>query len=369
MRKLLGIAIVTALLSGCTAPANSAIIKPCSSKQVNLIKNNQVCKKFGILYRWVDLPTSTPKATPTSSPTVSAKQVADYSVLIASFQDVNKHLFSDSYRFPLENIKFGPHLDPIIVKNAKEVYSDIGSVFSRFYAPNYYYAIVTSELDKQWAGSPEINKIDKNFTGLYGDRCENGNGGNEWSSISCTWSDKTDWDRLELLAHEYTHSVLFTVSGDRTGHVTDYSRVGLIPSWLNEGTATYYGWWVASQHSSDIKLHISKHLGGFSCMVKDYGNITSAEKLKEQMVYVEHGPDGIVTDSSFKQYGYGAISVANLIASYGGHEAMLNFYTNLRTTTDWKLAFKKAFGITSDEFYIAEYKDFIKLLPDLQKGC
>lgn len=361
MKRVIGVAIATALLTGCTVPAESAVIKTCSSKQVNVVKNGQVCKKVGTIYRWINVPKA--KATPT------AKNVSNYSVLLSSFADVNKYVYAENYRFPLENIKFGPHLDPVIVKNSKDVYSYIGSVFSSFYAPNYYYAIVTSELDKDWAASPEINKIDRSFTGLYGNTCENGNGGNEWSSISCTWSNKTDWDRLELLAHEYTHSVLYTVGGSKTGRVTDYNRVRLIPSWLNEGAATYYGWWLASQRSLDIKKHISNHLGGFSCMVKDYGNITSPEKLKEQMIYIEKGPDGIVTDSSFKQYGYGAIAVANLIANYGGHKAMLHFYTNLRSTDDWKLAFKDAFGITPDEFYMAQYNDFVKMLPDLQKGC
>ena len=44
---------------------------------------------------------------------------------------------------------------------------------------------------------------------------------------------------------------------------------------------------------------------------------------------------------------------------------MLNFYERMRTTSDWKIAFKESFGITPEDFYKAEYKDFMKISPSL----
>lgn len=360
MKKFTSLAIAIGLFSGLATSADAAVIKPCSSKQLNVVKENQVCKRVGVLYRWVATAPIAPKPSPTQSTPKPVAQGTDYSVLLNSFDDVDKYLFVNDYKLPKDNLKFGPSLNPIIVTNGIEVFQSIASVFSTFYSPNYYYAIVTSEKDREWAASPSVNKIDSRFTGLYGDTCENGNSGNEWSSISCTWSDKTEWYRLELLAHEYTHSVIYTTGGNKFGNVTNYQRAFDIPSWLNEGTATYYGWWAGSLKDKNITNHIKNHLNGFACSVPQYDNITSPSRLSDEMKQIETG-----SGHPFKQYGYGAIAVAELVSKYGGHKAMLDFYTEMRYTNNWKIAFEKSFGIAPEKFYTDQYQDFIKMLPDL----
>jgi hypothetical protein len=290
--------------------------------------------------------------------------VSDFSTLSASFKDVDKYINYDGYIFPTSNLKIGPNLDPIIKKNIPEVYQLIGSVFSPFYAPTYYYSIITSELDVAWGASPEINRVDDRWKGysvdINGKTCENGNGGNEWSSISCMWSNKTEWWRNQLLAHEYVHSVLYTTGGTKFGKVTNYQRAFDIPSWLNEGAATYYGWWLAQVKDKNIEKNIGRHLAGFGCMIPGYNDLKTQDKFVSEMTLIETGKGNWA-----KQYGYGAVSVAELIKYYGGHKAMLNFYERMRTTSDWKIAFKESFGITPEDFYKAEYKDFMKISPSL----
>lgn len=364
MKKFVTVLATAFLLTGCVNASEAAVFQPCSAKKVNVVSNNKICKKVGVFYRWVSLPTESkaPTATPKPSPTITAQPItaADYSVLLTSFDDVDKYLFVNDYRLPTNNLKFGPSLDPKIVSNGTEAFTSIASVFSTFYSPSYYYAIVTSEKDREWAASPSINKIDSRFTGLYGNTCENGNSGNEWSSISCTWSDKTEWYRMELLAHEYTHSVIYSTGGTKTGSVSNYQRAFDIPSWLNEGAATYYGWWLGSLKDPNISAHIKNHLNGFACSVTGYSDLPTPEKLAMEMKQIETG-----AGHSFKQYGYGAIAVAELVSKYGGHKAMLDFYTQMRYTSNWKDAFEKSFGVTPDKFYVDQYKDFIKMLPDL----
>lgn len=76
MKKFFSAALAASLVMGLGSNANAAVIKTCSVKQVNVIKNNQICKRVGILYRWVAIPTSKPvqSVTPITvvNPTVPA---------------------------------------------------------------------------------------------------------------------------------------------------------------------------------------------------------------------------------------------------------------------------------------------------------
>jgi hypothetical protein len=366
MKKLIAATVIATLaFSFSNDLASADIIKTCSIKQANIVKSGKVCKKIGVLYRWVPTPTQQVIATPKPSTTIQPSTKEDFSVILSSFENVNKNLTKNNYQIPLGNIYFGPSLDPVVVKNSQQVLSNISNLFSSFYSPEYYYSVVGSELDVQWS-APLLKKINANSNGFNG--CNNGNGGNEWSSYSCIYSNNKSYEALEIIAHEYTHSVLYTTGGNKLGRVSNYQRAFDFPAWMNEGAATYFGWWAVSQGTPDVTKHISNHLKGFSCMVKDYGNITSEAKLVEEMSAVEFGNVG-VTNNSFKQYGYGAISISVLIAKHGGFEKLLDFYTAMRYTSNWEDAFQKTYGISSKEFYKTEYSDFIKMLPALQKGC
>lgn len=283
----------------------------------------------------------------------------DLSLFEQSTATIDYYLANSQYVLPKDAIYFGPGLSDAIVQNNIESLDIISKVWSEFYAPLKYSAILWSEKDQSWA--EDINNQYRIHPGWTFDpsACNGGNAGNEWNQISCIRTQDVEWGRAELVAHEYTHNVQWTVGGSRTGSVADYSRMWEIPSWLREGTATYYGWYVASIHKDNMSAHIENHVAGLSCMYKTGSamrdDVDTKEEFINEMIDIEDG-DGYWS----KQYVYGGLATMILLAKYGGHDAFMDFYSGIRNGQSWEAAFEASFGISPMTFYSNSWEEFNK---------
>ena len=308
-------------------------------------------------------------ATITVAPAEAAKKSNDLSLFDNSVKSVLAYIKKSDYVLPKSEILFSPSVSDKSKKLNLEALSDISKLWSDFYTPARYAALLYSDNDLAWVKSnnyiaPRMTANDLLQTGWddgSGD-CEWGNAGNEWSQMACIGDKNYSWIKdSQLVAHEYTHNVQWSVGGNEYGGVTNYDRMFEIPSWLREGAATYYGFVIASKKAKKPSNVILIQTGPLVCGYFHSNKVQMSKPiLKKQNFISQMNNVELGTSDSAKQYVYGSLATMLLVAKYGGHDAMMNFYENVRSGDNWETAFKNAFGLSSDSFYSKSWSDFKK---------
>ena len=137
-----------------------------------------------------------------------------------------------------------------------------------------------------------------------------------------------DFGRRSTPAHEIFHTVQFALAGPNVGGNDPMH----IPRWLMEGSANYFGFYVAD------RLGFDSYQTGRNQQV----NTNPAYKTIVPLVKYD--------DFTSDPYGIGQAASEYLIASIG-FEKFLNIWRFTKSESSFVEGFKKAVGITIDDFY------------------
>lgn len=140
------------------------------------------------------------------------------------------------------------------------------------------------------------------------------------------------WDvgRRSTPAHEVFHTVQYTLGGQTSLGIT--SNPQHIPRWLMEGSANYFGYYVVD------RLGFDKYQTG------RYQQVTTNPAYKTLVPLAQY--DNFTSDP----YGIGQAASEYLIASVG-FEKFLNIWKFTKSESSFSEGFKKATGITIEDFY------------------
>jgi len=140
------------------------------------------------------------------------------------------------------------------------------------------------------------------------------------------------WDvgRRSTPAHEVFHTVQYTLGGQTSLGIT--SNPQHIPRWLMEGSANFFGYYVVD------RLGFDKYQTGRNQQV----NANPAYKTVVPLAQY----DNFTSDP----YGIGQAASEYLIASVG-FEKFLNIWKFTKSESSFAEGFKKATGITLEDFY------------------
>ena len=144
------------------------------------------------------------------------------------------------------------------------------------------------------------------------------NSGNRW-----------DFGRRSTPAHEVFHTVQFALAGPNVGGDSPLH----IPRWLMEGSANYFGFYVAD------RLGFDQYQTGRDQQI----NANPAYKTIVPLAQY----DNFTSDP----YGIGQAATEYMIASVG-FESLLNIFKFTGTEGTFSAGFKKATGIELSEFYL-----------------
>lgn len=148
--------------------------------------------------------------------------------------------------------------------------------------------------------------------------------------------------RVKTTIHELTHQVQAQLSGDRwlkQGHI-----------WIGEGSANSLAFRVMDYGGfSKIK---QERIDWFKNVVNTGKKIPRPEALSSRDAWLDF------MDKKYNAYGVGTSMTEFLIDRTGGYDCFITYYKELKTN-DKETAFKKAFGMSEDEFMekYVEYYD------------
>ena len=137
-----------------------------------------------------------------------------------------------------------------------------------------------------------------------------------------------DFGRRSTPAHEVFHTVQFALAGPNVGGDSPLH----IPRWLMEGSANYYGFYVGDR------------LGFDNYQTGRNQQVNTNPGYKTIVPLVEY--DNFTSDP----YGIGQAASEYLIASVG-FEKFLNIWKFTKSESNFAEGFKKATGITIEDFY------------------
>ena len=159
----------------------------------------------------------------------------------------------------------------------------------------------------------------------------------------------TPWRQIVI-----NHHVIHGIQGRITGY-----RDGLLGCWGREGAAELYGWLVAHRtlqaQNFDYVRHRRNQMGE-SVNINSIGDLRKFDnaqwfqtlkllegKGNEQAIYCQ-------PDAGNLGYNVGALLYERLLGEFG-HQQVMGWWYEMRTSSDWKVAFKKVFKLDIDDWY------------------
>jgi len=167
------------------------------------------------------------------------------------------------------------------------------------------------------------------------------------------------------------HHVIHGIQGRITGY-----KDALLGCWGREGGAELYGWLVAHRtlqaQNFDYVQFRRNQMGGWintqpNIDLRKFDDAQWFQALKslegnkfEQAIYCADATPGAL------QYNVGALVYERLIGEFG-HQQVMSWWYEMRSTSDWKVAFEKVFKIGIDDWYRSsavpylrqEYRDWV----------
>lgn len=138
-----------------------------------------------------------------------------------------------------------------------------------------------------------------------------------------------DFGRRSTPAHEIFHTVQFALAGSDVGGDSPKR----IPRWLMEGSANYFGFYVADRLGFDVY------------------QTGRSQQVNTNPAYRTIVPLAAYDDFKSDPYGIGQAASEYLIASIG-FEKFLDIWKFTKSEESFKNGFKKAVGITVEDFYL-----------------
>lgn len=155
--------------------------------------------------------------------------------------------------------------------------------------------------------------------------------------VSGYFVNRTDSGTLKrVIAHEYYHVVQYDILRS-FGGVHSAVPISFSPAWLTEGTARY-----------GEDLYRERYLE-----LADARNSWLLATLDDAASFAE-----IVDSFGIQHYGIASSAIDWLVDYSGDRNAHIAYWRSLASSSDWRVAFGAAFGITVDGFFeaFAEYR-------------
>jgi hypothetical protein len=310
------------------------------------------------------------KPTPVPSVTKSDQTKADTQPSIVTFTpeigNFYGTLYKDMDRLLINTpstVKINWHISENAAKRSHQKYLKSVEYAARLWEPFFNNSeinvVLFTDADSEW--------IDKKQTELMGKYLINPKfqlQSNRLAQMSCNIAGfylpniilacaKNDTDRSSVysasfaLAHEYTHLVGMTSKILTEAQIGDSNR--LTPCWVNEGFAQFIGMFGASH----IDPNFRENRNSFFTSIRSTVDRSSQDSVINTFREMESVDDksGEYCSKVQDAYFLGAIAFEKLTMEYGFIkvvEVQKQFYTGKK----WADAFKLAFGLSTDEFYI-----------------
>ena len=142
------------------------------------------------------------------------------------------------------------------------------------------------------------------------------------------------WDigRQSTPAHEVFHTIQYSLNVEANPNFVSGKNL-VIPRWLMEGSANYYGYYV------NEKLGFSTYKAGRFTQIENFSEYKKLTPLSDYSSFNNLNP-----------YGIGQAATEYIVASVG-FENLLNIFRYTGSENGFEAGFKKATGITITEFY------------------
>jgi hypothetical protein len=300
-----------ALLCLMFAPANGAVISTCSAKQLNTVKNNMMCKKSGIINRWVPVVKTTNKITvpikvetktaiavKVETPVVSVPVAAVEIKTITSFSDLLSnsdsvpHLawknasegMSDTAKTVSVQVIHGPNTT--LPNNKAELsVTNTYKIFNGFKLPDNVLFIYYSYADIKWAqeqffkytrqsNGSEASRMCATESRCWGAQAELGRQNQGVVQIAVMPALVSDDNHLSgmLEAHELMHTVQsFQFVGTAKEPNSYCCTKAYMPWWMVEGLSEYSKNIAINYLSFDQYLAARKQILSDLRNINDYG--------------------------------------------------------------------------------------------------
>jgi len=372
-----------ALLVGVPAISQGATAKVgAKCPKLNSISGSLICKKVGQKLVWQKRTITKPKATPAPSasptpvpsatPTPTPEPTAPSSPITFDNLDpkwtsviARENLQSEFSKLPQPKpvavYHVGPKVREDLFAEEKRLLTIAERMFSGYYNPTQFDVLMYSEKDGEWADKEKStlsndtqwsisrdianNPYGCNFAGATYTKT----GGSMYSM--CIDTNGRGINDKQTTIHEYFHLVQMKYSLNK------------MSCWLVEGSATYFGVALGVDGEDPTGRSTTTFLNQLAGQYNPGGprNLGSAAKLRQKISTnegavqvlqdLEVKPDRDVDCLSYAAYSVGAIATEALIGAKG-FKTYMDFVSTFPTTSDWKLEFKKLYGMTPDEFYL-----------------
>lgn len=159
----------------------------------------------------------------------------------------------------------------------------------------------------------------------------------------------TPWRQIVI-----NHHVIHGIQGRITGY-----KDGLLGCWGREGAAELYGWLVAHRtlqaQNFDYVRHRRNQMGE-SVNINSIGDLrkfNNAQWFQTLKLLEGKGNERAIycqPDAGNLGYNVGALLYERLLGEFG-HQQVMDWWYEMRTTSDWKVAFKEVFKLNIDDWY------------------
>ena len=388
-RKGISVVVAIGLLLAIPSISQGASAKlGAKCTKINSISGSLVCKKTGNKLTWqkrvtakptsaptaspTPIPTPTPAATISPTPTPTPEPTAPSSPVTFDNLDTKwtasiarQNLADEFAKLAQPKSAATYHVGPTVKEDLyieeKRLLVIAEKMFSNYYTPTSFDVLMYSEKDGAWADQEKSTLSNDTYWSISRDIANNPygcnfagatftkTGGSMYSM--CLDTKGRGINDKQTSIHEYFHLVQQKYSLNK------------MTCWMVEGSATYFGVALGVDGEDPTGKSTTTFLNQLAGQYNPGGprNLGSAAKLRQKISTdegavqvlkdLEVKPDRDVDCLSYAAYSVGAIATEALIGARG-FKTYMDFVTTFPTTTDWKLDFKKAFGLTPDEFYL-----------------
>ncbi len=315
-------------------------------------------------------PTPTPSATPTPTPTATAPEKP------ISLDNLDPVWTS---RIALEKIKAKlaslpeTNLAPEIIASSntskteidveKRLLSNAMKMFQEYFAPTKFQVVMFTNLDGAWADQALVT-YGGSFPGKVSDEITKQSTNGRYCSFAFATENRStrvpvyydctdtrmlrDWPNFQTPPHEYFHLVHAAVAPVRT------------PVWLFEGSASFFGEMLGYLDSNTVERKLQQgfntgrgfdpdNVGFDHNRFSNWLKTATATDVTKIFKILETEPTR--PRESYAHYSLGSWATEALVATYGV-DGYMKLWKNLGAGMTFEIAFKSAFNLTPDEFYV-----------------
>ena len=359
------------------APSFAAVKKPVSK---SVVVKKPVAKK-AVVKKVVAKPTPTPsqsavveapkvvEPTPTPTPTAPAQPITfDNLDLVWTSKVARTEMLVELAKLKKPDAAYELYVGPTVtsgdITEEKRLLDIATTMFSEYFLPKKFHVVYFSERDAKWADETEIS-LGREFKTNFQSEI------NKWPD-GCNFAFATTVKDSAPVYFSCLDSKVIRSINDKQTTIHEYFHlvqqkysILKMPCWMLEGTPTYFGTALGvdgadptgkSSFAFIKQLAFQYNPDGNSLnqstsrladkITTDAGVLEVFKELEKNMTVM-----GMTPCTSLGAYTVGSIATEALIA-VKGYKTYMDFVATFPNTSDWKTEFKKAYGLSAEDFYL-----------------